>query len=54
MVIDALKLNGIDTIFRSAGSDHDSPAWHRPGQALRVISVRHEQTPATPPPSPAS
>src|SRR5213593_1256155 len=43
LVIDALKLNGIDTIFGLPGIPITDFARKAQGQGIRVISFRHEQ-----------
>ena len=43
LVIDALKLNGIDTIFGLPGIPITDLTRKMQGAGLRVISFRHEQ-----------
>jgi len=59
LVIDALKLNDINTIYAVPGIPISDLCRMAQGEGIRVISFRHEQnagttsrTPATPPRSP--
>ncbi len=52
LVIDALKLNGINTIYGLPGIPITDLTRMAQAEGMRVISFRHE--PAMPQPSPAS
>src|ERR1700719_1287280 len=46
LVVDALKLNGIDTIFGVAGLPITDLARLAPAQSRRYLGLRHEQSAA--------
>ena len=54
LVIDALKLNGINTIYGVPGIPITDLGRFAQAAGMRVIAFRHEQHPATPHQSPAS
>ncbi len=54
LVIDALKLNGLDTIFGLPGIPITDLTRRMQANGMRVISFRHEQNAATRRRSPAS
>ena len=54
LVIEALKLNGIDTIFGVPGIPITDLTRMAQAEGMRVISFPTSSTPATPVPRPAS
>ena len=54
LVIDALKLNGIDTIYGLPGIPITDLARLAQAEGMRVISFRHEQTQAMRPQLPVT
>ena len=54
LVLDALKVNGITTIYGVPGIPITDLGRLAQAQGMRVISFRHEQNAATRPPSPAT
>jgi len=54
LIIDALKLNGLTTIYGVPGIPITDFGRMAQAAGIRVLSFRHDKTPAMPPRSPAS